>query len=113
MGMEGEGPWLHRLWRFDAIALAPTLAGAGVLLAKDHGALGGYRGAGTDLCVNALFLTGPALFVGALALTGVGLVGLARVGPYRGYGVATLAGIALVTVAVLSTLLAVGIAASR
>ena len=110
--LTSERPWLRRTWRFTALALTATLVGSGVLLARDHQLLGGYSGAGTDLCVNLLVFSGPALLLGALALVGIGALGLARAGPYRGYGLTTLAGLALSIVGLLGTLLAVGIASA-
>ena len=78
-----------------------TLGCASALLAKDQGLLGGFRGAGTEFFESVLFLSGPALFLGAVVLVVLGLAG-AR-------GLWALGGLALMIFAVLATALAIGL----
>ena len=81
--------------------LVLTVGCAGALLAKDQGLLGGFRGGGTEFFESVLFLSGPALFLGALVLVVLGLAG--------GRGLSALGGLALMIFSVLATALAVGL----
>ena len=105
-------PWVQRVGGLTIADLALTLTGAGVLLAKDKGLLGGYHGGGTEFFVTVLFLAGPALAPLAVVLLALGAVGWFRVGPGHGFGVALLGGLALLPLSALATLLALGLAAA-
>ena len=105
-------PWVRRIGALTVADLALTLGGAGVLLAKDNGLMGGFHGGGTEFFVTVLFLAGPALGPLALLLFGLGLSGWRRVGAGHGFGWPLLGGLALLPLSVLATLLALGLAAA-
>lgn len=105
-------PWVRRAWAVTAADFVLTLGGAGGLLAKDSGLLGGYHGPGTSLLVNVLFLSGPALLLLAVLVCALGLAGRLRSGAGHGFGWSLLGGLVLLPVSVLATLLALGLAAA-